>query len=201
MLDLGWSELLVIGVVALIVVGPKDLPHLFRAAGRFVGKARRMAREFTQAMNDAADESGVGDIRRTIGSVSNPVKAAADEVRKSTESFTSRTMAGLDPECAEYAERIRERAAEMAREGRRPDESAADAMSGGALARASGGGASPRDGKEDPGDAADAAEAPKRKVAGASGPPRPAGASKKRDGAAKPADSQKAAQAGGDGGE
>ena len=44
MLDLGWSELLVIGIVALIVVGPKDLPVLFRNLGRFMGKARGMAR-------------------------------------------------------------------------------------------------------------------------------------------------------------
>ena len=58
MLDLGWSELLVIGIVALIVVGPKDLPVLFRNLGRFMGKARGMAREFSRAMNDAADESG-----------------------------------------------------------------------------------------------------------------------------------------------
>ena len=200
MLDLGWSELLVVGVVALIVVGPKDLPHLFRAAGRFAGKARRMAREFTQAMNDAADDSGVGEIQRTIGSMSNPIKAAADEVKKSTESFTSRTMAGLDPERAEYAERIRERAAEMARESKRPDGSPADAMSGGALARASGGDSAP-DGKDGAGEAAEAAEAAKPKVAGASGPPRPAAKSKGGDGAAKPSESEKAAQAGGDGGE
>ena len=56
MFDLGWTELLVIGVVALIVVGPKDLPMLFRNVGRFVGKARGMAREFSRAMEDAAAE-------------------------------------------------------------------------------------------------------------------------------------------------
>ena len=44
MFDLGWTELLVIGVVALIVVGPKDLPVLFRNVGRFMGKMRGMAR-------------------------------------------------------------------------------------------------------------------------------------------------------------
>ncbi len=60
MFDLGLTELLVIGVVALIVVGPKDLPVMFRNVGRFVGKAKGMAREFSSAMNDAADESGVG---------------------------------------------------------------------------------------------------------------------------------------------
>ena len=61
MLDLGWTELLVIGIVALIVVGPKDLPVLFRKVGEFVGKARGMAREFSRAMNEAADESGMKD--------------------------------------------------------------------------------------------------------------------------------------------
>ena len=55
MFDLGWTELLVIGIVALIVVGPKDLPVLFRNVGRFVGKARGMAREFSSAMNEAAE--------------------------------------------------------------------------------------------------------------------------------------------------
>ena len=55
MFDVGWSELLVIGIVALIVVGPRDLPGMFRALGRFTAKARGMAREFQRAMEAAAD--------------------------------------------------------------------------------------------------------------------------------------------------
>jgi len=75
MLDLGWTELLLIGIVALIVVGPKDLPGMFRTVGNFVGKAKRMARDFSQAMNDAADDAGVSDVQKTLKAASNPIRA------------------------------------------------------------------------------------------------------------------------------
>lgn len=66
MFDIGWSEMLVVGVVALIVVGPKDLPKMFHTLGEVTGKARSMAREFQRAMDVAAKESGMGDIVRDI---------------------------------------------------------------------------------------------------------------------------------------
>lgn len=59
MLDIGWSELLLIGVVALVVIGPEDLPKLFHTLGRLTSRARSMAREFTSAMEDAAKASGL----------------------------------------------------------------------------------------------------------------------------------------------
>tara|TARA_B100001094_G_C17435432_1_gene441066 strand:+ start:40 stop:510 length:471 start_codon:yes stop_codon:yes gene_type:complete len=70
MFDLGWLELILIGITALIVVGPKDLPLMFRAIGKFVGKAKGMAREFSQSMEDAADQSGIRDATKTLNSIS-----------------------------------------------------------------------------------------------------------------------------------
>lgn len=93
MFDLGWTELLVIGIVALIVVGPKDLPVLFRNVGRFMGRARGMAREFSRAMNDAADEAGVKDISKGLKTATDPVGSAMDGVRKAAGDLTS----SIDP--------------------------------------------------------------------------------------------------------
>ena len=93
MFDLGWTELLLIGIVALIVVGPKDLPVLFRNVGRWVGKARGMAREFSRAMNDAADEAGVNDVAKGLKAATNPVSTAMDGVKSAARDMTS----SLDP--------------------------------------------------------------------------------------------------------
>lgn len=118
MFDLGFAELLVIGIVALIVVGPKDLPVLFRRAGQFVGKMRGMAREFSSAMNDAADQAGVKDLQKSVQAATNPLNSAADEMRKAA---NSATKLDLDPEsetgklAAERAENARKIEAATAR--------------------------------------------------------------------------------------
>ena len=81
MFGLSWGELMVVGVVALIVVGPKDLPGLFRSVGEFTGKARRMAREFSRAMEQAAEDSGVNDISKTVRAATNPTKFGTDAIK------------------------------------------------------------------------------------------------------------------------
>ena len=63
MFDIGWSELLVIGALALIVVGPKELPGMLRTCGQYVAKARRMARDFQRTMEDAADAADLGELK------------------------------------------------------------------------------------------------------------------------------------------
>jgi sec-independent protein translocase protein TatB len=82
MFDIGWTELLIIGVVALIVVGPKDLPVMFRTLGRFTGRLRGMAREFSRAMDDAADQAGAKDLARDLRAMSNPRSAATQSFKK-----------------------------------------------------------------------------------------------------------------------
>jgi sec-independent protein translocase protein TatB len=63
MLDIGWSELMVIGALALIVVGPKDLPKLLRSFGQYVAQMRGMARDFQRSMEDAAREADISDMK------------------------------------------------------------------------------------------------------------------------------------------
>ena len=87
MLDIGWSEFLVIGVVALVVVGPKELPVMFRTLGRFTAKARSMSREFTRAMEAAAKESGVGDIAKDLKSVTSPRSLGLDAMQNAASRF------------------------------------------------------------------------------------------------------------------
>lgn len=87
MFDLGMSELLVIGVVALIVIGPKDLPQLFRSLGKFTAKMRAMGREFSRAMEAAADETGVKDVAKDLKAATSAKSMGLDKVREAAEKF------------------------------------------------------------------------------------------------------------------
>jgi sec-independent protein translocase protein TatB len=87
MLDIGWTELMVIGVVALIVIGPKDLPEMFRTLGRFTAKARGMAREFQRAMETAANEAGVKDIAKDLKNVTSAKSLGLDAVKDAATKF------------------------------------------------------------------------------------------------------------------
>lgn len=126
MLDLGWTELLVVGIVALIVVGPKDLPVLFRKAGEFVGKMKGMAREFSKAMNDAADESGMRDTAKSLRDIADPKKMGLDSIKDAVkdaakwdpESETGKLAAKRQAERDRMVEEANASAAETAKQVR-----------------------------------------------------------------------------------
>lgn len=87
MFDIGWTELVVIGVVALIVIGPRDLPEMFRTLGRFTAKLRSMSRDFSRAMEQAAKESGVKDVAADLKSATSAKSLGLDAVKEAASRF------------------------------------------------------------------------------------------------------------------
>lgn len=74
MFDFDASKLLIIGVVALVVIGPKDLPRVLRQVGQMVGKLRRMAAEFQGQFMDAMREADMADLRKEANKLSDAVR-------------------------------------------------------------------------------------------------------------------------------
>jgi sec-independent protein translocase protein TatB len=87
MLDMSWGEVMVIGAVALIVIGPKDLPKALRTGGQMTGKIRRMASEFQGQFNEAMREAELDEVKRQIQGVNdsvgsfNPMQTIRDELK------------------------------------------------------------------------------------------------------------------------
>ena len=105
MLDMSWGEVMVIGVVALIVIGPKDLPRALRTLGNMTTKIRRMAAEFQGQFNEAMREAELEDVKRQLQGVNesvgalnqgfNPVQTVRDELKGAIEAPVG---PGADPE-------------------------------------------------------------------------------------------------------
>ena len=74
MFDIGWSEFVVIGVVALIVIGPKELPAVLRAIGQWTTKIRRMAGEFQSQFQEAMREAEMADLKKSVDELSDVTK-------------------------------------------------------------------------------------------------------------------------------
>jgi sec-independent protein translocase protein TatB len=77
MFDIGWSELVVIAVVALIAIGPKELPGVLRMVGQWMGKARKMAAEFQGQFNEAMREAEMADLKKTFDEVKETATSLA----------------------------------------------------------------------------------------------------------------------------
>ena len=113
MFDIGWTELLVIAIVLIVVVGPKDLPPMLRAFGKTTANLRKMAGEFRAQFDEALRESELDDVRRTISDAQrlnptnalreaiNPLRQMGQEIRGDLEKATqvsSRAEPALDAE-------------------------------------------------------------------------------------------------------
>lgn len=69
MFDIGWTEIAIIGIVALIIIGPKDLPRVLRTLGQWTAKARSLTREFRGHVDDMIRESELDEVRKEFGSL------------------------------------------------------------------------------------------------------------------------------------
>ena len=84
MFEIGWSEILVIAVVAIVVIGPKDLPRAMRFVGQWAGKMKRMGRDFQNQFNEALHEAELDGMRKDIEDIAklNPLAGVRQEMTK-----------------------------------------------------------------------------------------------------------------------
>ncbi|UVK36573.1 Sec-independent protein translocase protein TatB [Mesorhizobium sp. AR10] len=85
MFEVGWTEMLVIAIVMIVVVGPKDLPNMLRTFGRTTAKLRAMASDFQKQFNDALKEAELDDVKKSVDSLRSLNPAA--EIRKQLNPF------------------------------------------------------------------------------------------------------------------
>ena len=111
MFEIGWSELMLIGIVALIVIGPHELPTVLRTVGKTVTKLRRMAGEFQGQFQEALREADLADMRKEISDVTDsarstlasaemfdPLKSIREEIRSTVEGGTKAEPSAPRPE-------------------------------------------------------------------------------------------------------
>ena len=100
MFDIGWSEILVIAVVAVVVVGPKELPRMLRSFGKTMGQVRRMSndfkRQFDEALREAEREAGLEDTKKQLQTAMKPLS----DVRKDLDATMRSPASGSSPKPA-----------------------------------------------------------------------------------------------------
>jgi len=134
MLDIGWPELLLIGVITVLVVGPKELPRVLRTTTQMVRKVRGLATEFQSGMNDLAKQADLEELKNDMKAVENDTAgrlnvheydSMLDPDNSIAGMFTGRPIRTPTPGEVEKKRKEREEAAAAAREAR--DAAAADA--------------------------------------------------------------------------
>jgi sec-independent protein translocase protein TatB len=108
MFSFGWSEIALVVVVVIIVVGPKELPNLIKQLGSFSKSLKKISREFKSSLNELAKESDIKDIKKTILDVSilkkdlDPTKSLKNELAS-----IKKTVSSLDDDIVEADKKIK----------------------------------------------------------------------------------------------
>ena len=120
MFDFAWSEIAVIAVVALVVIGPKDLPKVLRTVGTWVGKARAVAREFQSSLDQMIREAELEEVRKQVEdaakvdmseAIERTVDPAGDLKRGLAEAASELAPPAAPPAAIEVAKPVSEPAA------------------------------------------------------------------------------------------
>lgn len=131
MFDIGWTEMLVIAVVMIVVVGPKDLPKMLRTFGRTTAKLRAMAGDFQKQFNEALKEAELDDVKKSVDSLRslnptteikkqlNPFEKAAADVRAGLDTLKPKPPEPASPVAA-ASEPLKNGAAAMPGEAATP---------------------------------------------------------------------------------
>ncbi len=85
MFDLGWSKLIIIAMLAIVVVGPKDLPALLRTIGKFVGQIRRQAEEFRRQFDEAMKDTELDQIRKDVEDIKRTATDSLRDIERTAE--------------------------------------------------------------------------------------------------------------------
>ena len=104
MLSFGWSEIALIVIVVIIVVGPKEIPNLLKQIGNFSKSLKKISREFKNSLNEIAEENDIKDVKKSISDIKNlknnldPSKELKEEINsiKETVSFTDKEFTDIN---------------------------------------------------------------------------------------------------------
>ena len=106
MLDLGWQEFVMVGLVLIIVVGPKDMPRVLKAFTKTIGKVRSMAREFQTSLTEVANQEEFKDVKNALTDVRKGNTDALAEFEKVKESVNNNYVPGFSNEVNELKDAV-----------------------------------------------------------------------------------------------
>src|ERR1700736_5655810 len=103
MFDISWGKIVIIGVVALIFIGPKELPSVLRLVGQWMGKMRRMAAEFQGQFQDAMREAEMADRKKTFDETTSGLSSVFDPIKNDMDKMVNDPMSAGSPSAASAA--------------------------------------------------------------------------------------------------